>query len=155
MLKLSSPAFNNNESIPSIYTCEGKGYNPPLQIDNVPLAAASLVLILDDPDVPSSVRSDKMWDHWVIFNIPPSTQFIKENSTPPGIEGRNTSGENCYEAPCPPDREHRYFFKLYALTKMLNLKKDATKSDVEKAMEGHILTQAVLIGRYKKQGLHR
>lgn len=147
---LSSPAFDEGKTIPSIYTCEGIGINPPLEISNVPEKAKSLVLIMDDPDVPPSVRPDRMFDHWVVFNMPPTTKLIKENSKPPGIEGKNTSGKNGYFGPCPPDREHRYFFKLYALDTMLNLPAGSTKTQVEKAMHGHILKECHLMGRYEK-----
>lgn len=149
-MKLISHAFREGEIIPSIYTCEGKNINPPLEFEDVPKNAKSLVLPMDDPDVPKFVREDGMYDHWVIFDIPPETKEIKENSKPPGIEGKNTSGKNGYIGPCPPDREHRYFFKLFALDKMLNLSKDSTKSQVEQAMEGHILKKCQLMGLYEK-----
>lgn len=150
LMKLTSSAFSEGEIIPSLYTCEGKNINPPLEIQEVPPKAKSLVLIMDDPDVPASVRPDRMYDHWVVFNIPPSTHHLKENSTPPGIQGKNTSGANKYTGPCPPDREHRYFFKLYALDTELSLKAGATKKEVERAMDGHILSQTQLMGRYEK-----
>ena len=109
------------------------------------------MLILDDPDVPESVRKERMWDHWVVFNMPPETTHIEENSQPPGIPGKNTGGGLNYQGPCPPDREHRYFFKLYALDTELSLPKGATKAEVEKAMQSHILNQTELMGRYKRQ----
>lgn len=149
-MKLTSSAFQDGGVIPSVYTCEGKGINPPLEISAVPKEAKSLVLIMDDPDVPAFVRPDQMYDHWVVFNIPPTTHKIAENSHPPGISGKNTSGKNGYIGPCPPDREHRYFFKLYALEKMLDLHAGATKKEVEKAMQGAILAQCQLMGRYEK-----
>ena len=120
-MRLTSKAFAEGTLIPSIYTCEGKGINPPLEFHNVPANAHSLVLIMDDPDVPASVRADQMWDHWVVFNIPPETKQFSEHATPPGVQGKNTGGQNKYQGPCPPDREHRYFFKLYALDTMLDL----------------------------------
>jgi len=150
MMKLTSPAFRAGGIIPSIYTCEGKNWNPPFEIAHPPQATVSFVLIMEDPDVPPAVRSDQMWDHWVVFNIPPETRHLKENSTPPGIQGKNTSGKNRYEGPCPPDREHRYFFKLYALIKMLDLKAGATKAQVEQAIAESILDSAELMGRYEK-----
>lgn len=149
-MKLESKNFKESGIIPSKYTCEGKNINPHLLIFDVPKDAKSLVLIMDDPDVPKHVRPDCMYDHWVIFNIPPNTKEMKENSTPPGIEGKNTSGKNGYIGPCPPDREHRYFFKLYALDALLQLPKSSTKKQVEEAMESHILTKCELIGRYEK-----
>jgi Raf kinase inhibitor-like YbhB/YbcL family protein len=149
-MDLTSSAFENNGKIPSLYTCDGKNINPPLEIRNVPPAARSLVLIMDDPDVPSSVRKDNMWVHWVIFNIPPDTRAIKENSTPPGTVGQGTGGKNKYEGPCPPDREHRYYFKLYALKEILDLQSGATKSDVEQAMKEYIIEQTQLMARYNR-----
>ena len=154
-MKLTSSAFKDGATIPSLYTCEGNAFNPPLEFHSVPKESISLVLIMDDPDVPTSVRPDQMWDHWVIFNIPPSVTSIKEHSTPPGVQGKNTGGQNRYYPPCPPDREHRYFFKLYALDKKLHLKEGATKSEVEKAMIGHILVEAELIGKYERIKKHR
>lgn len=149
-MRLSSPAFKEGEIIPSLYTCEGKNINPQLEINGVPPNTKSLVLICDDPDVPKTVRPDGMYDHWVVFNIPSNIHKIPENSTPPGVLGKNTAGHNKYTGPCPPDREHRYFFKLYALNKMLDLPSGATKKEVEKAMHGHIIAQTELMGRYEK-----
>ena len=149
-MKLSSSAFEEGEIIPSVYTCEGENINPPLEITNVPPKAKCLVLIVDDPDVPAFVRPDKMYDHWVVFNIPPNTHKIYENGTPAGIQGKNTSGKSEYTGPCPPDREHRYFFKLYAVDKMLDLKEGASKKEVEKAMHGHTIAECRLMGRYEK-----
>ena len=149
-MQLHSPAFRHMGSIPSEYSCDGKGISPELLIKEVPSSAKSLVLIMDDPDVPSSVRKDCMWDHWVVFNIPPTTERISKNSMPQGIMGKNTSGDLCYQGPCPPDREHRYFFKHYALDCELDLSEGASKKQVEQAMQGHILTQAEIIGKYKR-----
>ena len=149
-MKLSSSAFQEGKVIPSLYTCEGKNINPPLEINGVPPNTKSLVLICDDPDVPKTLRPDGTYDHWVVFNIPPNVHKITENSTPPGVTGRNTAHQNKYTGPCPPDREHRYFFKLYALDKMLDLPAGATKKEVEKAMHGHIIAQTQLMGRYEK-----
>ncbi|OGN64563.1 MAG: kinase inhibitor [Chlamydiae bacterium RIFCSPHIGHO2_12_FULL_49_9] len=148
---LKSPAFQEGEKIPSLYTCEGKNINPPLSFSDVPTNAKNLVLIMDDPDVPVFIRKDQMYDHWVVFNIPPTTRKLEENTKPPGIEGKNTSGKTGYTGPCPPDREHRYFFKLYALDTLLQLAAGASKKEVEKAMEGHILASSILIGRYEKK----
>lgn len=149
-MKLTSPAFSHGKIIPSLYTCEGKNISPPLHISDVPSQAKSLVLICDDPDVPKRLRPDGIFDHWVLFNIPPTIHTIEENRPPPGIHGKNTNNQNSYYGPCPPDREHRYFFKLYALDRMLSLKEGATKPEVEAAMQGHIIAQAELMGRYEK-----
>lgn len=149
-MKLASPAFQEGGKIPAIYTCDGKGVSPPLTISGVPEKAKSLVLIMDDPDVPASVRKECMWDHWVHFNIPPHVTAIREHQTPPGVQGKNTGGGLGYYGPCPPDREHRYFFKLYALDILLPLKEGATKAEVEAAMRGHIVASTQLMGRYTK-----
>lgn len=149
-MKLTSSAFFEGGIIPSKYTCEGKNVNPPLEISDTPSHAVSLVLIMDDPDVPASVRPEKMYDHWIVFNIPPSTHKIGEDSTPPGLQGKNTGGKIGYIGCCPPDREHRYFFKLYALDKMVDLEEGVTKKEVERAMHGHIIAHAQLMGRYEK-----
>lgn len=149
-MKIKSSAFENNSSMPSKYTCDGEEVNPPLSFLDIPKNTKSLVLIMDDPDVPKNLRPDGMWDHWVVWNMPPSTTSIPENSMPPGIVGKNTGGENGYQGPCPPDREHRYFFKLYALDSKLDLSENATKADLESAMQGYILDKAELIGLYNR-----
>jgi Raf kinase inhibitor-like YbhB/YbcL family protein len=149
-MKLTSPVFSEGGKIPSKYTCEGENVNPELSISGVPTTAKSLVLIMDDPDVPAHIRKEQMYDHWVVFNIPPSTSRIPEHSQPHGVPGKNTAGGLNYVGPCPPDREHRYFFKLYALDCELSLSKGATKHEVENAIKGHILAQTQLMGRYEK-----
>ncbi len=144
-MKLTSSAFTEGKRIPAKYTCQGENIPPPMEFHDIPASAVSLVLIMDDPDVPKTLRPDGMYDHWVVFNIPAKTHSIAD-----GIHGKNTGGKNEYYGPCPPDREHRYFFKLYALDKKLSLREGATKKEVEAAMQGHILAQAVLMGRYEK-----
>jgi Raf kinase inhibitor-like YbhB/YbcL family protein len=147
-MKLTSSAFTNGGKIPFVYTCDGKNINPPLSLSDVPAQVKSLVLIMDDPDVPVSVRKDRMWVHWVVYDMPTTVKAIQENSNPPGTSGKNTSGKLGYDGPCPPDREHRYFFKLYALDTLLKLPSGATKEQVEKAMAGHILASTELMGHY-------
>jgi Raf kinase inhibitor-like YbhB/YbcL family protein len=98
------------------------------------------------------VRKDKMWVHWVVVNIAPQDQIIEKNHAPKGIKGKGTAGSLDWQGPCPPDREHRYFFKLYALDVPLTLQQGASKREVEAAMRGHILTEAQLMGRYERQG---
>ena len=154
MMQLTSPAFQEGGKIQEKFTCEGDNISPELSISGVPFYAVSLVLIMEDPDVPESVRRDKMWDHWVIFNMPPRTSRIPENSQPSGIPGKNTSGDLTYQGPCPPDREHRYFFKLTALDTELALRRGASKAEVEEAMQGHILATAQLMGRYEKRRIN-
>jgi Raf kinase inhibitor-like YbhB/YbcL family protein len=149
-MRIVSPAFEEGASIPRKYTCQGVDINPPLSIADVPAEAKSIALIVDDPDVPKSVRADRMWVHWVAYDIEPAISEIKEGAPSLGTQGKNTGGQNRYMGPCPPDREHRYFFKLYALDSMLNLKEGATKEELLKAMEGHVLEEALLMGRYEQ-----
>lgn len=154
-LTLTSSAFEHNGGIPSGYTCDGdRTKNPPLTIAGVPKGTATLALLVDDPDVPKAVKPDGMFDHWTLFNIPPETTMIGEGEAP-GVAGANGAGTNAYTGPCPPPEyepsEHRYFFKLYALDTSLDLSEGATKVEVERAMEGHILERTELVGRYKRQ----
>ena len=149
-MKIQSSAFEYNQQIPSRFTCDGENVNPPLAFSEVPADAKSLVLIMDDPDVPKTIRPDGTWDHWLAWNMPPTSKAIPENSTPAGVVGKNTSGQFGYQGPCPPDREHRYFFRLYALDTMLELNQSATKQELEKAMEEHIIVRTELIGCYNR-----
>jgi hypothetical protein len=149
-MKLTSPVFSHQGQIPSKYTCDGENINPPLNISEVPPSAKSLVLIMDDPDVPKRLRADGMWDHWIVFNIPPTVTEIAEGEESQGIHGIGTSKNLNYYGPCPPDREHRYFFKLYALDTELTLGEKATKLEVEQAMKDHILEKTELIGKYAR-----
>lgn len=153
MLTIQSPAFEANGSIPPRYTCDGENTNPSLSISGVPEGALSLVLIVADPDIPQSVKDTlgiEILDHWVVFDIPPTTTEIKEDTVPHGVQGANARGAGAYIGPCPPDREHRYFFRLYALDTMLGLSEGVSRSAVEKAMQGHVLASAELMGRYDR-----
>lgn len=143
--KLTATEFKNNELMPKKFTCEGDDINPALVIEGVPSNTKSLALIMDDPDAPMGT-----WVHWVVFNIPVINR-IEENSIP-GRQGSNNSGRNDYHGPCPPSGTHRYFFKIYALDKELDLAIGASKGELEKAIPGHILDKAELIGLYKKEG---
>lgn len=149
-MKLTSPAFEHDGKIPSKYTCDGENVNPMLRLSEIPEGARSLALIMEDPDVPRNLREDGMWDHWVVFNMPPDLAEIQEAAEPQGVGGVGTNGQTGYLGPCPPDREHRYFFKLFALDTDLDLAEKSTKADVEEAMKGHILDEAVLMGRYER-----
>jgi Raf kinase inhibitor-like YbhB/YbcL family protein len=142
---LRSPAFGHEEVIPSKYTCDGDDMSPPLAIDKVPEGTVSLALIMDDPDAPAGV-----WDHWVVFNIPATVSRIGEGEEPPGVHGKGTSGNLTYHGPCPPDREHRYLFKVYALDTQLDLPEGVSKAEVLYAMEGHVLESTTLMGRYER-----
>ncbi len=153
-MKLKSPAFEHQGKIPLKYTCEGEDINPPLEFVDVPTEAKSCALIMDDPDVPFFVRKDQMWVHWVVYNIPPRVQTLLENSIPPGALGEGTGGKRGYQGPCPPDREHRYFFKLYALNIVLKEKEGIKKEEIENLIKDHIIEKAELVGLYcKKENL--
>lgn len=154
-MKITSSAFKDNQSIPPRYTSDGADIIPPLTFEGVPREAKSLALVVDDPDVPRSLRADGNWDHWVVWNIPPDVASIEEARPPKGVVGRNTWGKNAYGGPAPPDREHRYFFKLYALDRTLELPQTSGKAELEKAMKGHILAEAQLMGRYERQKVSR
>ncbi len=147
VLTLSSPAFENNKTIPSKYTCDGEDVNPPLKIEGIPEETKSLVLIIEDPDAPRG-----LWIHWVVWNISP-TDTIKEN-TIPGTEGITTSRLHSYSGPCPPSGTHRYFFKVYALDTKLTLNANSEKQDVEKTMQNHMLAKGELVGFYHRSGLN-
>lgn len=149
-MKIESQSFENNGMIPVKYTCDGQKVHPPLSISGVPKDAKSLVLIMEDTDVPRVYQADGIYDHWVVFNMPTSTQFIKEGELAPGIYGASTSGLAKYVAPCPPDKEHRYIFSLYALDIGLDLGPGVIKEKVLEAMEGHILEKVDLVGRYDR-----
>lgn len=142
-MKLTSPAFEHNTSIPKKYTCQGEDISPPLNISDIPEATISLALIVDDPDAPMGT-----WDHWLIWNINPVNQIEEDSAL--GIQGQNSWRRNDYGGPCPPRGTHRYFFKLYALDLELNLPEGATKNELENAMKGHIIEQTELIGLYQK-----
>lgn len=153
MLTLSSSAFTENGSIPDIYTCDADNINPPLSIAGVPPEAKSLVLIMDDPDIPQFAKDRlgvEVFDHWIVFDIPPETKEIAENQAPPGVQGMGSMNPG-YAGPCPPDKEHRYFFKLFALDAWLGLPAGARREDVERAMQGHIIETAMLLGRYLRR----
>jgi Raf kinase inhibitor-like YbhB/YbcL family protein len=147
---LKSSAFKPGEFIPPKFTCDGEDVNPLLEIRDVPADAKSLALIVDDPDATRGTT----WVHWLLWNIDPRTQYISEDSVPFGaILGKTDFGYLRYGGPCPPrgSKPHRYMFKLYALDKMLDLPEGSTKADLERAMAGHILAEASLVGLYGRK----
>ncbi|MCE8162993.1 MAG: YbhB/YbcL family Raf kinase inhibitor-like protein [Candidatus Moeniiplasma glomeromycotorum] len=149
-MKLTSSAFTHQTSLPSRYTCDGKNVSPPLTWSEIPPATQSLVLIMDDPDAPGGT-----WDHWIIFNLPPNLNSLPEgiNQFPSGTKlGKNSWGQTEYGGPCPPDRQHRYFFKLYALNTVLDLPPGASKSQIQQALKGKIIEKTELIGLYARPG---
>jgi Raf kinase inhibitor-like YbhB/YbcL family protein len=149
-LTLSSPAFASGGDIPAQFTCDGADTSPPLAWSGVPAKSASLVLIVDDPDAPDPVAPTMTWVHWVVFNIPPEDSAVDAGQSPKGAQqGLNDWKQIGYRGPCPPIGQHRYFFKLYALDIKLPDVVRATKAHIESAMQGHILAQTQLLGRYR------
>ncbi len=144
-MKIISSAFAHNEKIPSKYTCDGDNISPPLQFTEVPSAAKSLALLVEDPDAPSG-----LFVHWVIYNIPVSAGSLPEGARPPGIEGVNDFGKSAYGGPCPPSGTHRYYFKFFALDSEVDLPEGVNRSGVLKAMKGHIIEEDELIGLYQR-----
>lgn len=152
-MHLESPAISPDHLIPRRHTCDGTDLSPPLSWSGVPAGAKSLALIVDDPDAPDPAAPQRTFVHWVVYNIPPSASGLSEGAAqalPPGaLQGLNDWRDKGYGGPCPPIGKHRYFFKLYALDTMLELKRP-TKAAVEEAMQGHILDRAELIGLYQR-----
>ncbi len=153
--QLTSEAFSDGDPIPGAYTCEGDDLSPPLEWEGLPEGTESLVLIVDDPDAPDPAAPRMTWVHWVLYNIPPSASGLSRGVASadllPGTkEGLNDWKRTGYGGPCPPVGRHRYFHKLYALDTKLRDLGAATKSDVERAMAGHILAEAQLVGTYQK-----
>jgi len=146
-MRLSSPTFNDGESIPDKHGYDKENTNPPLGIGDVPAEAASLALVVDDPD--AQEPAGKIWDHWIIWNIAPDTSRIETGSTPSeAIEGRNDFDEIDYGGPRPPDQVHTYHFRLYALDTELDLDAGASKDALHEAMETHIIDETELRGAY-------
>jgi hypothetical protein len=144
---LESEAFDNGGVIPRKYGYKNGNQSPPLKISGIPENTSSLVLIMDDPDAMGAVG--KVWVHWVLWNINPNTIELKENSIPPDcLEGETDFGEIGYGGPAPPDKEHTYIFKLYALDQKLDADKDSTKKQIEECMKNHIIAETRLEGRY-------
>ncbi len=151
-LTLTSPTFENGGLIPSRFTCDGENVNPEIHIDGVPEGTKSLVLVADDPDIPDSVKmhmSIEKFDHWTLFNIPPDTTVIPAGGRV-GTFGLTSRGGARYVGPCPPDREHRYFFRLYALSEMLAFSATPTQEEVETAARNVTIESTTLMGRYQR-----
>jgi Raf kinase inhibitor-like YbhB/YbcL family protein len=155
-LTITSPAFGHMGEIPRRFTCDGEDLSPALSWQGVPNGTKSLALIVDDPDAPDPAKPKMTWVHWVLYNIPPAAAGLPEGAgsdpAPAGArDGRNDWKRTGYGGPCPPIGRHRYFFKLSALDRVLpDLGRAATKADVEKAMAGHVLARAELIGTYRR-----
>ncbi|MDE3068772.1 MAG: YbhB/YbcL family Raf kinase inhibitor-like protein [Verrucomicrobiota bacterium] len=152
-MELTSAAFANGQPIPQKYTCQGSGVSPPLAWSNAPANAMSFALIADDPDAPMGT-----WVHWVLYDLPPTAKALAENTPRSPVlaegakQGLNDFKTTGYGGPCPPPgKAHRYFFKLYALDTTLTLKPGATKKELLQAMEGHILAEGQLMGKYQRR----
>lgn len=155
-LELESGAFAANGEIPRIHTCQGDDVSPPLSWSGVPAGAKSLVLIVDDPDAPDPEAPKVTWVHWVVYNIPTTARGLEQNAARAGMPAGSLDGTNDwkrtgYGGPCPPIGRHRYFHKLYALDVVLPDLARPTKAALEKAMKGHVLAQAELVGTYQKK----
>lgn len=145
-LDVTSKAFKPGALIPSWYTCDGKDVNPPLDIQRIPKDAKSLALIVEDPDAPGGT-----WLHWLVWNIP-ITHHLSENQVP-GVQGMNSFNKTAYGGPCPPSGKHRYFFKVYAVDKLLNVAPGSDRRKLEEAMRDHIIAYGELAGVYQKSKL--
>jgi Raf kinase inhibitor-like YbhB/YbcL family protein len=145
-MKMTSSAFQEGANIPSKFTCDGADTSPPLQIADIPSGAKSLALIVDDPDAPSG-----LFTHWIVWNMTPQTSAIGEGSTPNGVQGTNDFGKSGYGGPCPPSGTHRYYFKIFALDRELNLPFGAKRGQLDAAMKSHVVAQGELMGRYSRK----
>ena len=146
-ITLESSAFTSGGEIPKKYGYKYDNQSPPLKIGYVPSDSKSLALVMDDPDAMSAVG--KVWVHWIVWNIEPAITEISEDSSSSGsIEGKTDFGEIGYGGPAPPDKRHTYVFKLYALKTKIDLEKGSTKSELEKAMSGQIISQTSLKGTF-------
>jgi Raf kinase inhibitor-like YbhB/YbcL family protein len=152
MFQLKTSAFQPEGNIPSRFTCEGQNISPEISWTDAPQGTKSFALVMHDPDAPRRGG----YTHWVVFNIPASVKQIPENAPKQaelpagGIQGKNDDGGAGYTGPCPPSGTHRYYFRLYALDKKLDLKDGVTKDELEKALKGHVLGEAEFMGKYKR-----
>ena len=152
-MKLTSSVFTHQNEIPARYTCDGDNISPPLNWVEIPANTKSLVLIMDDPDAPRGT-----WDHWIIFNLPVNTNSLPEGvkEFPMGTKfGKNSWGKENYGGPCPPDKQHRYFFRLYALDSCLELPNGVSKEKIQQTIKGKIIAETELIGLYARPGQKR
>jgi Raf kinase inhibitor-like YbhB/YbcL family protein len=144
-MKITSSAFQEGATIPSKFTCDGADASPPLQIADIPSGAKSLALIVDDPDAPSG-----LFTHWMVWNLSPQTSTVAEGSAPKGVQGTSDFGKSGYGGPCPPSGTHRYYFKIFALDRELDLSSGAKRAQLDAAMKGHVVAQSELMGRYSR-----
>lgn len=154
-ISFSSPAFGNDGAIPDTYTCIGQDVSPPLNWGELPAGTKSLALIVDDPDAPDPGAPRTTWTHWVVYNIPPGATGLPEGissyNLPVGaIQGLNDWKRTRYSGPCPASGRHRYFYKLYALDTVFTDLGTPTKAALERAMQGHVVGQAQLVGTHER-----
>jgi Raf kinase inhibitor-like YbhB/YbcL family protein len=154
-MTLTSPSFEAGAEIPQRHSCEGKNVSPPLAWADIPSGTQSLALVVDDPDAPDPKAPKTTWVHWVVYDIPATATGLPEGAVagtlPSGTRvAKNDFGHTTWGGPCPPIGRHRYFFKLYALDTTLPGEGVSTKAALEKAMRGHVLGQAQLMGTYQK-----
>jgi Raf kinase inhibitor-like YbhB/YbcL family protein len=155
-MKLTSPSFENKKDMAKKFTCDGEDISPALEWSDVPEETKSFAVIVDDPDAPDPANPKMTWVHWILYNIPAAVSSLPENvkvvDLPEGtLQGLNDWKKTGYGGPCPPIGKHRYFHKLYALDIILPDLTRPTKAKLEKAMEGHILHKAELIGLYQRK----
>ncbi len=155
-LRLTSTAFAEGGEIPRRFTCEGEDISPDLAWSGLPEGSLTLVLIVDDPDAPDPLAPRMVWDHWLVYNIPPDAPGLRAGAAtadlPPGsLQGRNSWGRSGYGGPCPPVGRHRYFHSVYALDCVLPDLETPDKNRLLVAMEGHILAHCALVGTYASQ----
>ena len=151
VMEISSGDFPNGGPIPARFTCDDVNHSPSLRISGVPKAAKGLVLIMDDADAPGGTQN-----HWLVWNLSPDLKEFSTNSVPAGaVQGLNDLKKNGYSGPCPASGEHRYYFRLYAVDVVVNLPPTARRADIDKAIRGHILKDATLLGRYARTGTVR
>ncbi len=153
---ITSPAFVHGGIIPSLYTCDGdRKLSPPLVISGIPAGTRMLALVMDDPDVPKARKPDGIFDHWVLYNIPTSgSTFDLPEGGGMGVLGVNGAGEPAYTGPCPPPEfepsEHRYFFKVFALSELIDFRSPPTKTQLLQGIQSIMIGEAELMGRYKR-----
>ena len=145
-MNITSSAFQEGGNIPSKFTCDGGDSSPPLRLAEIPSGAKSLALVVDDPDAPSG-----LFTHWIVWNISPKTNAIAEGSAPQGVQGTNDFGKSGFGGPCPPSGTHRYYFKIFALDRELNLASGTKRNQLDAAMKGHVVAQGELMGRYSRK----
>ena len=155
MLTITSSAFSDGSTIPVRFTCDGENASPPLAWRGAPDGTRSFALIVDDPDSPDPAAPKRVWVHWLAWNLPASTASLDENATRDGMptgarEGTNDGGSSGWTAPCPPIGRHRYYHRLFALDAMLDVAAGAKRAELERAIEGHVLGEAVVMGTYSR-----